>query len=73
MYDSYPPKTLESEVEDRFERLKEEYKLRGKTAREARASGLALYATPAAVAAGAVVVGAPILVGVAVWKWLNSS
>ncbi len=73
LYDSYPPKTLEGEVGDRFERLKEEYKLRGRTARDVTASGLSLYTTPAVMVAGAVVVGAPVLIGVAVWKWLNSS
>ncbi len=71
LYDSYPPKTLEKEVEDRFERLKEEYKLRGKSAKDVNAGGVSLYAA-APVVVGAVALGTPVLIGMAVWKWYNS-
>ncbi len=69
LYDSYPPKTLESEVEQRFKKLKAEYRLSDKTARDVSKDGLAVYAAPAVAAGSAVAV----IIGMAVWKWYNSS
>ena len=68
LYDEYPPEALQSDVEDRMQRLERQMRRPGTIdSRQALAASLGFP-----VVAGVALLAAPVVIGIAAYKWLNA-